>query len=696
MAMLRVLAVAAAVSVTQAAQMESRGNPIRKVVTMLQGMQEKVTAEGKKEQDLYDKFMCYCKTGVDDLAASIDAAETKVEELTASIEEAKKKYEQVAGNLDTDKQALADAKEAMDKATAIREKEAAEFDKETADLKTNVAALGKAIGALEKGAGGAFLQTSEANVIKNFAMEKANLADQTREELLSFLSGGDSDGYAPQSGEITGILKTMHDEMSKSLEESTTEETAAIANYDALIAAKTKESETLQAQIEEAMTRSGNLKIEIAESENDLEDTKEALVEDVKFLAELKSSCGTKTAEWEKIKAMRAEELVALADTIKILNDDDALDLFKKTLPSASSSFIQMTTTTSALKARALRIVKSASKKHPSVQLDLISLAINGKKVGFEKVLKMVDEMVANLKKEQAADDEKKEYCEKEMDKAEDKGKELDQSVADSETAIKEMQGAIETLIAETKALIAGVKALDKSVAEATEQRKEENTDYKELMQSDGMAKEILGYAKNRLNKFYNPKLYKAPAGEEEPASFVQIRAHAELNGDKAAPPPPPETFGPYTKKSEDSNGVIAMIDTLVRDLDKEMQEAEINEKESQDDYEKMMEDAASKRTADTKSITEKEGAKASTEESLEAEKDKKKATQMEAMENGKYLGSLHGECDWLLQNFDARKAARASESDALTQAKAVLNGADFSLIQTGGSRRVGFMAKRQ
>merc|ERR1719320_2189710 len=109
------------------------------------------------------------------------------------------------------------------------------------------------------------------------------------------------------------------------------------------------------------------------------------------------------------------------------------------------------------------------------------------------------------------------------------------------------MEGSIEKLTEELAALKKGIKALDKSVAEATEQRKEENAEYKELKQSATAAKEILLFAKNRLNKFYNPKLYKAPPKVEEETTFVQIARHTRH---RDAPAPPPETFGPYTKKS--------------------------------------------------------------------------------------------------------------------------------------------------
>merc|ERR1719263_1588356 len=95
------------------------------------------------------------------------------------------------------------------------------------------------------------------------------------------------------------------------------------------------------------------------------------------------------------------------------------------------------------------------------------------------------------------------------------------------------------------------------------------------------------------------------------------------------------------------------------------------------------MDDAAKKRAQDTKAITEKEGAKAGAEEDLTAAVAEKKGTINELMATGEYIQQLHAECDWLISNFEIRKTARANEIDALKNAKAVLSGADFSLIQT-------------
>merc|ERR1711972_699772 len=124
---------------------------------------------------------------------------------------------------------------------------------------------------------------------------------------------------------------------------------------------------------------------------------------------------------------------------------------------------------------------------------------------------KMIDDMVATLKQEQIDDDNKKQYCAAQFDESDDKKKGLEKSLADTEAAIASTEENIATLADEIAALQKAIAALDKSVAEATEQRKNENQDYKELMASDSAAKELLGFAKNRLNKFYNPKLYKAP-----------------------------------------------------------------------------------------------------------------------------------------------------------------------------------------
>merc|ERR1719399_1102812 len=125
------------------------------------------------------------------------------------------------------------------------------------------------------------------------------------------------------------------------------------------------------------------------------------------------------------------------------------------------------------------------------------------------------------------------------------------------------------------------------------------------------------------------------------------------------------------------------MIDLLVKDLDKEMTVAKTEEKDAQADYETMMKDSAAKRADDSKTLADKQGTLASLQGSLQANTEEKASTNKELGATVQYIQSLHAECDWLLQYFDVRKDVRTSEIDALGKAKAVLNGADFSLVQT-------------
>merc|ERR1719441_22861 len=132
----------------------SLANPIRKVVTMLQSMQTKVQEEGEKEQALFDKYMCYCKTSGGDLSKSIADAGTKIPQLGADIKEAEAKNAQLKEDLKQHQVDRSAAKAAVADATTLREKEAGEYAKEASEAKANIAAVTKAVTALEKGMAG--------------------------------------------------------------------------------------------------------------------------------------------------------------------------------------------------------------------------------------------------------------------------------------------------------------------------------------------------------------------------------------------------------------------------------------------------------------------------------------------------------------------------------------------------------------
>merc|ERR1719240_1270740 len=126
-----------------------------------------------------------------------------------------------------------------------------------------------------------------------------------------------------------------------------------------------------------------------------------------------------------------------------------------------------------------------------------------------------MDEYMALLKKEQVDDDDQKAYCEAEFEKSDDEQKELQRKIKTLTTEIEEGKEAIAALKDGIAALEKGISDLDKAVAEATETRKDESAEYTQTKAANSAAVQLLEVAKNQLNKFYNPKSYKAPPKRE-------------------------------------------------------------------------------------------------------------------------------------------------------------------------------------
>jgi len=654
----------------------SHANPIRRVVDLLQKMQKQVADEGKAEQELYDKFMCYCTTGTGQLESAITSNEEKIEQVAASLQEAESRKSQLDADLKKHKADREAGEAAVATAKALRAKEAAMFAKTVSDYKANLAAMAKAIEAISKGMAGSFLQSATSGALRRLAVD-ADMPASDRDVLTSFLSQSGSSDYAPQAGQISGILQQMQETMEKDLKDAQASEENAVSVFEALMAAKTAEIEALTTAIEQKLEASGELGLEIANMKEDSDDTAKTLAEDKAFLAELSKGCATKKQEQEERTKIRTDELLAIADTIKILNDDDALDLFTKTLPSAGPSLLQLQVSSKEVRRSALRALRTA--KRGDGRVTLIEMALQGGAKGFDKVLKMIDDMVSLLAHEQEADDGKKSYCEKELDTAEDDKKVLGVKLSDLDKTIDDMKESASTLAQEISALLKGIKDLDQAVKEATLIREQENAEYKKVMQMDTAAKEILKMAKNRLAKFYAPKMYKPPAREERSTMDRIYESEMSMTQTSANPGPPPETWGAYQKRDQEGGGVVAMMDLLITDLDKEMVAAKTEEKDAQEEYEEYVAGAAAKRATDTKATTDKEGEKSALEASLTHAKQEHKDTVKDMYMKETLIKDLHLECDWLLSSFEVRKEARAGEVDSLTKAKAVLSGADFS-----------------
>jgi len=676
-------------------------NPIRKIVTLMQDMQKEIEAEGEQEKKLYDNFMCFCETGEGDLKAAIEAGNGKISELSSKHESETAEKSQIDQELADHKSDREGAKKDVEEATAIRNKENAEYEAVAADSAANIKALGGALPALEKGMGGAaLLQTQGGSRVMKIIENSQDVDSYDKENVVAFLQGKSEGDYAPQSGQIIGIMKQMLESMQAASAEADADEQKAAAGFAELTGSKQKEIEVATGAIESKTVRTGELAVSIVQTQNALDDSEEELADNQKFLATLKVQCVEKTKEWQERSALRATEVAAISEAIAILNDDDALDVFKKAVPSAlvqqSVGFLQSRNTKASKMVKAQTIFEMAAAKHHSTELALISFSMRTQlklasktteqTMNFGQIMKMIDTMLGILDREQAEDDKSHGYCEAELEKSGDEKAATTDTLAQTEATITELKDSSASLDGDIATLTEQIKELDKSVAAATEQRKAEHAEYTNTATLNEAATQLLAKAKNRLNKFYNPVLYKkearkelsmedsmyVKAGREEFVGLVQIRSHSRQ-------PTPPETFsGLLQKKGEKSSGVIALMTQMEGELKSDIQAAENDEKAAQKEYEELMADSSATRAQNAQSITDKEASRATLETKL-AEAEESKALSTESLEDiGMTINHLHTQCDFLLQNYDARKEARSAESESLKNGKAVLSGADF------------------
>jgi chromosome segregation ATPase len=677
------------------AKVKLGANPIRKVVTLMQNMQKEVEGELKTEKELYDKFMCFCDGSGAEMATSIETGKAKIEELTAKGKEeaaTKVQLEQEVADHKTDRE---NAKADLAEATSLRSKEATEYAALKADADTNIKGLSAAIPAIEKGMGGAaFLQTPFGNRVAKL-VQSGDLDPVDRRSIESFLQEGEN---AEGSGEILGIMKQMLETMEANLKDATAQEDSAVSGFAELEASKKKEIEVATEAIESKTLRSGELAVSIVQTKDELEDTIEEVANNEKMQSELKEQCATKAKEFAGIQKEKTDEITAISEAIGILNDDDALDVFKKAMPSSfaqqTPAFLQKSRHIASKPLRAQAVLSTLMRRHSEHQnqLNLMLYTMQSKirlagKHGhkmqkFDEITKMIDDMVTLLGKEQKDDDKQKEFCRDEFDKAADEETAAKEKIAAITAQIEEQTDTIAQLTEEIGTLEEGLKTLDKSVVVATEQRKTEHEEYIAAAQMNQAAVELVGKAKDRLKKFYGGAALLQQEGQQatagngilfQAAGFAQVRAHARARDEMEVDEDDTETQTATQKKE---GGVTAMMDQIIHELEMDMKDSEYAEKTAADDYAKLMTESQETRAQDQKSITDKSAAKADLEAKLVEAKDEGAKADDEMAIVTKAIADLHASCDFLIQNYDLRKEARTNEIDALKNAKAMLAGA--------------------
>jgi len=640
----------------------AKKRPVSKVITLLKDMQTQMEKEAEEDEEIYDKMQCWCQTNSKEKDKAIEDAENRISDLTSKTQSLLAASARTNTEVKSAKAEVAENQAGLDKATAIRQKQLAEFNAEEKEAIQAISALKSAVITLKKH--NSFLQTPRAQLAGvalsvQQQMQKHPFADMLSLEqhraIASFLEAStDSEkaSYAPQSGEIFGILKQMKETFESNLQASQNEEQGNQRSYEELKTAKEAEIKAGQQQIDTKTQEIASIDAKLSEAKEDLADTKKSLAADETFVIKLKESCKQSDAEYEERTKARNMEMEAVAKALEVLSSDDAHDLFTKTF---NPSFVQKESTMkSARRAQVSALLSSAAEKAHNPRL--ATLAIEVRLDAFTKVKKAIDGMIADLMEEKAAEIKHKDFCVEEFNSNEQQTErktrqntDVDSKIEDLELNIKELKDGISGLTAEISEMQAQLKR-------AGEDRESENKEFKTTVADQRATQKLLTAALNILKGFYAKKAE---------AALFQGRADQ------------PAGFGTH-KKSASSGGVMGLIQQIIYDAKAMEAEAIRSEEDAQEAYDSFVKNTNASIKTKGKDLVNKSEQKAKAEADLVDAKKDKSAVMLELEQLANSKAQLHKSCDFVIKNFELRQTARDEEVEALKQAKAILSGAKF------------------
>jgi len=516
------------------------------------------------------------------------------------------------------------AEEGMDEAMMLRKKEVAKFQEEEKDQLNNVNAVHSAqstIGA------GSFLQKPDAlsQKLKALYDRGDKLSTESSAKLTNFLQN-------PGTGEIEGVMQGLESDFSAELKHVREEEAKHKTDYETLMKAKREEIDAMKIQVASKKEQQSTADEDRVQAKQDIKDLNEEVGAAAALAKEVKEKCFGKEKEWEQRQKTRASETEAVVKAIEVLSNDDAKDVFSKTMNPAFLQLSEGVASEDVRRANAAAVLSEAGKKDSR----LATLALEAKLDGFELVKEKVDLMGAALKKEQADEVRKKEYCLEELNENRmdtEKKQRSDEVLTAKQDQLKmKLADAVEQM----KALETDIAEMKKQQKLSAQNREKENAEFQRVVQEQRQTQDLLKKALTVLGEFYNkPALIQVP-----------------------------------------SNGVMLMLQQLIADAKEMETESVYAERESQQDYEAFGKDTTASIETKSKAMTDKAEEKAKAESNLVMTRESKEGVEAETEKLQDTAIQLHETCDWSLQNFDARQKARSDEMEALKQAKSYLSGA--------------------
>merc|ERR1719486_899880 len=496
----------------------------------------------------------------------------------------------------------------------------------------------------------------------------------------SFLQGGaapSAGSYAPQSGQIFGILTTMKEEFEANLAEEQKDESKAQSDFEGMSAAKTEQIATAKEKLDMLEEANADNQKALSDAKENIELTREQRSKDVEFLQNLKTTCMDLDQQWAQRSKTRSMETQAVSEALKIITADDNMDLLRQT-----AGFLQVDAE-SQMRVRRVRAMASLRKaaQAPDFGDDLLAawhgkVGLNQQKVSmlgagprmqlstlavaigldsFTKIKEAMDKMVADLKAEQEEEVKFQAHCTKELNLNEKQTYEKTEEKEDLEAKIAKLTKLIKMLTEEIAAANTQIAETETAILKASQVREGENAEFQTVVADQRATQDILTKALAKLKAFYK---------NTKGGALLQ-KASQE----------PPVKFNSYSKNAG-ASPVIGMIEQIIEDSKALESEAVAGETEAQASYEKFVKDSNAVIKGLSESVASKTKASATAKQDTEQAKSDLDSTVGELESLALVAQDLHGECDWVMRNFAARQKARLEEMEAIGQAKGILSGA--------------------
>merc|ERR1719261_2184746 len=410
-------------------------NPVTRVVQLMEGLIKKTESDGKAEEDLFEKYVCWYKTVVSSKKASNAQAKDRIESLSAYIDDVSSGRVEFTSERKDLEAEIEKLNTEIETATDMRNKENEDFLAAKDEMEKAIAALEKAIEVLGSATADhkeGVLTSIGFDLRRAVALGQNFLSEQDARFLEQVLDGEVPDvdwkklnrkatfkmKYKARSTKIQEILADMLQTFEDNLADATKKEKDTKDSFDTLMTAKNSQLSAAQDALSGGEGEGAARTLAADEAQEEVDALTTQVSNDEKYISQVEASYADKVDEWKERKRLRTEEIASISKAIEILASDDAKDLMSSSFKSQGNFFLQEhASSTGCQRKRANKVVhklRDMAAKHNDPRLSALAVSVHSHARAqghFDKIVAEVMKMVSDLHEEADEDLKTKETC---------------------------------------------------------------------------------------------------------------------------------------------------------------------------------------------------------------------------------------------------------------------------------------------